>query len=69
MSTQLADNFGELLTVKAAAAYLGVCVKTLHNWDRAAKLRALRHPINGYRLYRREELAALLTALRERPEN
>ena len=53
-------NLSEYLTVKEAAALLGVSTKTLRNWDRAGKLRPSRHPINGYRLYRREELEALL---------
>jgi hypothetical protein len=53
-------NFGEYLTVKQAAGFLGVCVKTLHNWDRAGKLRPARHPLNGYRLYRRQDLQAIL---------
>jgi DNA-binding transcriptional MerR regulator len=50
----------EYLTVKAAAALLGVCPATLRNWDRAGKLRPSRHPINHYRLYRRAELEAVL---------
>lgn len=53
-------NLGEYLTVKEAAAFLGVTTRTLRNWDRAGKLRARRHPINGYRLYRLETLQALL---------
>jgi excisionase family DNA binding protein len=55
------ESFGDYLTVKAAAALLGVCADTVRNWDRAGKLVAVRHPINGYRLYRREELLALLS--------
>ena len=30
------------------------------HWDRVGKLKSLRHPVNGYRLYRREDLEALL---------
>lgn len=56
------DNFREFLTIGDAAALIGVSIDTLRNWDRAGKLRAARHPINGYRLYRREDLAALLSA-------
>ena len=52
------------LTVGEAAAYLGVSASTLRNWDKAGKLKALRHPVNGYRLYRREELELLLDSLR-----
>ena len=53
-------NLREYLTVKEAAALLGVSTKTLRNWDRAGKFRPGRHPINGYRLDRREELEAML---------
>jgi excisionase family DNA binding protein len=48
------------LTVKEAAAYLGVAPDTLRNWDRAGKLTPGRHPVNGYRLYRREDLDQIL---------
>ena len=56
---------GEYLTVKAAADLLGVCPSTLRNWDRAGKLKPHRHPMNRYRLYRRDELEALLRSVRE----
>ena len=50
----------EYLTVKAAAAFLGVCPSTLRNGDRARKLKLHHHPMNSYRLYRRAELEAIL---------
>jgi len=53
-------NLRDYLTVSEAAEYLGVSASTLRNWDRAGKVRAIRHPINAYRLYRKEELANLL---------
>ena len=60
----------EYLTVKAAAAFLGVCASTLRNWDRAGKLKARRHPMNRYRLYRRAELEVVLRrAAREDPRD
>jgi DNA-binding transcriptional MerR regulator len=60
----------EYLTVKAAAAFLGVCASTLRNWDRVGKLKARRHPMNRYRLYRRAELEAVLRrAAREDPRD
>lgn len=62
MSRQL----NRYLTVKEAAAYLGVSAETLRNWDRADKLKASRHPMNGYRLYRQEDLEAVLS-LAEHP--
>jgi len=57
--TSLKDS----MRVKEAAAILGVTTKTLRNWDRAGKLRARRHPVNGYRIYLREELLTLLNRI------
>jgi excisionase family DNA binding protein len=53
-------NLADYLTVGEAAAKLGVSPGTLRNWDRAGKLKPHRHPVNGYRLYRRAELEKLL---------
>jgi hypothetical protein len=47
------------LTIKAAARLLGVSEATLRRWDHLRKVPARRHPINGYRLYDRDELLAL----------
>jgi excisionase family DNA binding protein len=57
--TSLKDS----MRVREAAAILGVTTKTLRNWDRAGKLRARRHPVNGYRIYLREELLTLLNRI------
>jgi site-specific DNA-cytosine methylase len=48
------------IQIKDAARIFGVSEQTLRNWDRAGKLKALRHPINGYRLYRVGDLHALV---------
>ncbi|MHB0960891.1 MAG: MerR family DNA-binding transcriptional regulator [Pirellulaceae bacterium] len=53
-------NFQNYLRVGEAAKLLGVSGQTIRNWDRAGKLVGLRHPINGYRLYRRDDLDAIL---------
>lgn len=53
------------LTISEAAAFLGVSPSTLRNLDRNAKLTATRHPINGYRCYKKSELESLLTSLDE----
>lgn len=50
----------DLITIGQAASLLGVSISTLRNWDRGQKLSAHRHPINGYRLYRRAEVLALV---------
>lgn len=59
----------DFLQIRDAARVLGVTEKTLRNWDRAGHLRAHRHPINGYRLYRVGDLHALLDRLAELPES
>lgn len=56
-------NLGNYLTVGEAAETLGVSRSTLRNWDKAGKLKPYRHPVNGYRLYNRNELETLLQAV------
>jgi excisionase family DNA binding protein len=53
-------SLSDYLTVRKAAQMLGVSVSTLRNWDRSGKLKPVRHPVNGYRLYRTEDLERLL---------
>jgi len=48
------------LTISQVAKFLRVSPLTLRNWDRAGKLRAYRHPINNYRLYREDQIQLLL---------
>ena len=48
------------LTIKEAAEFLGVNPMTLRRWDATGKLKARRHPMNHYRLYRRAELEQVL---------
>ncbi len=56
------DNFKSYLLIAQAAQFLGVSEGTLRNWERAGKIPVTRHPINGYRLYRREDLESVLLA-------
>lgn len=53
-------NLRDYLLIRDAASFLGVSQATLRNWHRAGKIAARRNPINGYRLFRRVELEALL---------
>jgi site-specific DNA-methyltransferase (adenine-specific) len=48
------------ITIKDAAAILGVSEMTLRRWDKSGKFKARRHPINNYRFYRRAEVVKLL---------
>ena len=56
---QMKAKFSELLTIKEAAAILGVSQMTLRRWDESGKFRARRHPLNGYRLYDRARVMKL----------
>lgn len=62
------EKFDDFLKVSEAAALLGVSVSTLRNWDRSGKLKAKRHPINGYRLYSRCQLWRVMAELFQSPE-
>ena len=53
----------DYLRISEAADYLGVSPNTLRNWERAGKIAAHRHPVNRYRLFRRQDLDALLRRL------
>ena len=50
----------DYLRISEAAEYLGVSPNTLRNWENAGKVVAVRHPVNGYRLFKRQDLDALL---------
>lgn len=53
-------KLSEYLRISEAAEYLGVSPNSLRNWKNAGKIVAHRHPVNDYRLFKREELDALL---------
>ncbi|WP_145277217.1 MerR family transcriptional regulator [Planctomycetes bacterium SV_7m_r] len=59
------DKLKDFLRISEAAEYLGVSSKTLRNWENAGKIDAYRHPVNGYRLFKPEELDALLAKLND----
>ena len=54
------QKLSDYLRISDAAAYLGVSPNTLRNWVNAGKVAAIRHPVNDYRLFKREDLDALL---------
>lgn len=53
----------KLVTIKDAADMLGVTPLTLRNWDKSGKFSALRHPMNNYRVYRREDIEKLISEI------
>ena len=48
------------IKIKDAANILGVTAQTLRNWDKAGQLKAHRHPMNNYRVYKSEDLYRIL---------
>jgi excisionase family DNA binding protein len=61
-------NLRDYLRIKEAARLLGVSEGTLRNWGRQGKLKMHRHPINGYRLFKKTDLQELLRATRRSAE-
>jgi excisionase family DNA binding protein len=55
---------GYVMTAEAAKI-LGVSQTTLRKYAEAGKIRMRRNPVNGYRLFKREELEAFLRQLDE----
>ncbi len=53
------------MRVKEAAAVLGVSSNTVRAWGAAGKIPEFRHPVNGHRLYRREDLEQLLQQIEQ----
>ena len=56
-------NLKDFLRIGEAAVMVGVSPATLRRWDRSGKLKAIKHPINRFRLYRQEDLQAFLRLL------
>ena len=54
------EKLRDFLRISEAAEYLGVSPNTLRNWQNAGKIVAVRHPVSGYRLFKRKDLDALL---------
>ncbi len=54
------NKLSDFMKIADAAEYLGVSPNTLRNWETAGKILAHRHPVNGYRLFKKEELDDLL---------
>ena len=48
-----------LITVREAAKIFSVSPMTIRRWDKIGKLKAFRHPMNNYRLYRQVEIKKL----------
>lgn len=55
----MSEQEGEYLTVKAACELLGISPNTLRSWGNTGKLTEYRHPVNNYRLFRRNDVEEL----------
>lgn len=55
-----------LITVKEAALLFEVSIQTIRRWDKLGKLKAIRHPINNYRLYKIVDLKKLVKKIGEK---
>jgi len=60
-------NSDEFLLVKQTAQVLGVSANTVRAWADNGKLQEYRHPINNYRLFRRDDVEALLQRISNPP--
>jgi MerR family copper efflux transcriptional regulator len=60
----LAETFRDYLRIKEAARVIGVSEATLRNWGKQGKIKVHRNPVNGYRLFKRSDLEAVLIALK-----
>jgi len=58
------DN--QFVTIKQASSILGVSPLTLRNWDKNGKLKAYRHPMNNYRVYKIEDLETVIQEIKVR---
>lgn len=54
------EKLSDYFRISEAAEYLGVSPNTLRNWVNADKIASVRHPVNHYRLFKREILDELL---------
>lgn len=55
-------NLQAFVRISTAAATLGVTTQTVRNWAENGRLKCMRHPVNGYRLFDRSELELLLAS-------
>ena len=58
-------KLSDYLLIGEAAELLGVAQNTLRKWADDGKVKTKRHPLNGYRLFRRSDLEAVLKKVSE----
>ena len=57
------------LFVQEVARLLGVTPLTIRNWDARGKLVAYRNPLNNYRMYKVEDVEAIIRRIEQSREN
>lgn len=57
-------KFSDFIMVDGASKLLGVSKGTVRKWESEGKLKSVIHPINGYRLFKEEDLRNLLWKLK-----
>lgn len=55
----------EYLTVHDVARRLGISAQAVRTWTEKGVLKAARHPVNKYRLYRRADVERVLTDIEQ----
>lgn len=54
-------NQEEYISTKKAADFLGISLRTIQRWDKKSHLKSYKHPFNGYKYYKIEELKSIYT--------
>ena len=57
----------DFLLVREVAVRLRVAPNTVRAWAASGKLREYRHPVNNYRLFKRDDVEALLRKIEDPP--
>lgn len=57
-------KFNDYLKIGPAARFIGVTPNTLRNWEKQKKIETYRCPHSSYRLYKKEDLEALLNNIK-----
>lgn len=56
-------DLNDYLRTRVAAKILKVHPNTLRKWEVKGKLKAIRHPLHGYRLYIKKDIEEMMNAL------
>jgi excisionase family DNA binding protein len=57
-------KINEYMTIKEAAAFLGIKPYNLRRWEKSKKISSYRNPANNWRLYKKEDLEKWLADIK-----